>query len=476
MNTPSSATGLRSQATDEVVSRLTAALSAGRVFVDAGNLDAYSHDAWPVSILENQQGQHPHRPDVVVQASNQAEVVRVLAIARETDTPLVARGLGSSVTGQALPTRGGIVLDLSLLIGEPELDEIDMTVTAPGGVRGSDLESWLALRGYTMNFFPQSLTRSSIGGWIATRATGQLSSKYGGIEQAATAYTVVLSDGTIVELSQKPRAAVGPDLRQLFLGSEGMFGIVTSVTLKIYRVAAATISEAWRLPNVWSGVRAMRSIYQSGLRPSLMRFYDETETRHAIPSYDDGGCALFLSFDSIGTVAEAERTEARRMVEELGGTSLGSAPVESWYSRRFDFSTVEKLLAEDGGYAETIEVAHLWSGIEPLYDDLKAALGPLADEVLGHFSHVYPQGVSLYVILLGRARDNKEAASRLAEIWRTAMEITTRNGGELSHHHGAGLARQAFIPESLGSQHGVIRRLKEALDPAAILNPGHLGL
>lgn len=476
MNTPSTASGLRNDTTTELARRLLSVLPAERVLIDGSSLDAYSHDAWPVSVLEQQLGQHPHRPDVVVQVVSEAEIVEVLAVAREAGTPLVPRGLGSSVTGQPLPTRGGIVLDLSLLVGEPEFDEVDLTVTAPAGVRGSDLEAWLSLRGYTMNFFPQSLPRSSIGGWIATRATGQLSSKYGGIEQAATAYTVILSDGTVVELSQKPRAAVGPDLRQLFLGSEGMFGVVTSVTLKVYRIADAPVSEAWQLPDVYSGVLAMRRIYQAGLRPSLIRFYDETETRHAVPGHDAGGCALFLTFDSIGAVAEAERAEARRMIEDLGGVTLGGEPVESWYGRRFDFSTVEKLLAEDGGYAETIEVAHLWSGIEGLYKELTAALAPLADEVLGHFSHVYPQGVSLYVILLGRAADNEEAASRLAQIWKTAMEVTTRNGGELSHHHGAGLARQSFIPQSLGSQHGVIRRMKEALDPAAILNPGHLGL
>ena len=111
-----------------------------------------------------------------------------------------------------------------------------------------------------------------------------------------------------------------------------------------------------------------------------------------------------------------------------------------------------------------------------LATDEQKRLAPLADEVLGHFSHVYTTGVSLYVILLGQAPSNEEALRRLEQIWQVAMETTARVGGELSHHHGAGLARQEYIPANLGSQHEVLRRIQHALDPTAVLNPGHLGL
>ena len=459
-----------------VVERLRREIGSASVYTDTATIDRYSHDAWPVSVLQDQLGEHPHRPDVVVMADSPLAVSTALRIAKESATPLTPRGLGSSVTGQALPTRGGIVLDLVNLVGEPELDELNQTVSAPAGVRGSDLEAWLAERGYTMNFFPQSLTRSSIGGWVATRATGQLSSKYGGIESAIVSYDVILSDSTACTVEQKPRAAVGPDLRQLFLGSEGTFGIVTRIAMKVYRRAEASISEAWVLSDVVSGTDAMREIYQAGIRPALMRFYDDSETQHAVRGDSVTGCALFLTHDGLASLAAAEHEASREIVIAHGGKSLGSEPVESWYRRRFDFSTVEKLLAEPGGYAETIEVAHLWSGIVPLYEGLVEALAPYADEVLGHFSHVYTQGASLYVILLGKAEDNVEASRRLDVIWRVAMETTTRLGGELSHHHGAGLARQDFISQNLGAQHELIARLKKALDPSGILNPGHLGL
>ena len=144
--------------------------------------------------------------------------------------------------------------------------------------------------------------------------------------------------------------------------------------------------------------------------------------------------------------------------------------------RRFDFSTVENLLAEPGGVAETIEVAHFWDGIEPTYRALKKALSPLADQVLGHFSHAYPQGTSLYIILLGRAPDAGAAEARLTQIWRVAMEVALSEGAAISHHHGVGLARLPYIRRNLGSSMEVLERVKTALDPAGIMSPGKLDL
>lgn len=458
------------------IARLTAIVGDSAVTRDAAALEDFAHDAWPVSVLERQLNIHPHLPDVVVTVTNAEQIADVLGVARENKVPVVARGLGSSVTGQPLPTAGGIVLDMSKLNGEPVLDSVNLTVTAPAGSRGSELDDWLRARGYTLNFFPQSLARSSIGGWVATRATGQLSSRYGGIEDAVIGYDVILADGSTMRIGQRPRAAVGPDLKQLFLGSEGTLGIVTSVTLKVYPMVEFALSEAWELPSVADGLLAMRKIYQAGVRPALMRFYDEAEARHAAPAYRGGKSLIFLTHEGLEPIARAEHAASTSVISGLGGVSLGVEPVERWYSRRFDFSTVEKLLDEQGGYAETIEVAHMWSDIELLYNELTTALAPYADEVLGHFSHVYTQGASLYVILLGRAESDEQAHQRLLDIWRVAMETTTRVGGELSHHHGAGLARQEFIPQNLGAQHALIARLKDALDPDRILNPGHLGL
>ncbi|GAA3586945.1 FAD-binding oxidoreductase [Amycolatopsis ultiminotia] len=459
-----------------LVRRLAESFGAEKISTDPASLAATSHDTWPVSTKWARRGLHPHQADVVVRAVSEADVSAVLRIAEEYGAPVTTRALGSSVTGQPLPTLGGIVLDLSGLVGPHEVDEVDLTVTAPAGVNGGGLEDALNRAGWTTRFSPQSLYRSSVGGWLSTLATGQFSSKYGGVEDLVVGYRVVLAGGEAVELKASPRAAMGPDLRQVFLGSEGTLGVITRVTLKIFPLPAAEDVQTFLVPDVGAGLAIMREQAARGLRPSLLRLYDPTEARHAMADPGFEGTVLFVGTEGEAETVAAEMAVLTRIAAEFGATELGPEPVRAWLARRFDFSTVEKRLDTPGGFAETVEVAHTWRHIEALYTDVRKALEPLADEVLVHFSHVYPQGTSMYIILLGGVADDAAASERLTEIWATAMRVCLDHGAELSHHHGGGLARSPYSRRSLGSAHLVLRRLKHALDPDGLLNPGKLGL
>ena len=157
-----------------------------------------------------------------------------------------------------------------------------MTVTVPAGVNGGELERALQEAGWTTRFSPQSLYRSSVGGWLATLATGQFSSRYGGVEDLVVGYRVVLADGEVAELTAAPRAAMGPDLRRIFLGSEGTLGVITRVTLKIMPIPAARELAAFSVPDVVSGLAILRAQAARGLRPALLRLYDVDEARHAM--------------------------------------------------------------------------------------------------------------------------------------------------------------------------------------------------
>lgn len=455
---------------------LTGAFGPDAVLTDDATLEASSHDTWPLSTKRSMVGEHENAADVVVRVTREDDIVRALEIATAQHTPVTVRALGSSVTGQPLPTRGGIVLDITGLPTHWELDEIDMTVTASANVNGGDLEDALTELGWTMAHSPQSLYRSTVGGWLATLATGQFSSEHGGIEDLVVSYTVILATGERVHLEANPRAAMGPDLRQIFLGSEGTLGVITDVTLKVFPVAETQLLQTFEMPTVQAGLDVMREQIALGLRPFLMRFYDQDEARHAMADDRVGSPVLFVGTRGITAVAEAEMAALTDIAVQYGGVGIGPAGAESWMARRFDFSTVERRLATAGGYAETIEVAHTWKHIGELHTELKAALAPYADEVLAHFSHVYEQGTSMYVILLGQADTDAEAIDRLKAIWSIAMETCLALGAELSHHHGGGLARSPYTRRSLGDAHLVLRKLKAALDPAAILNPGKLGL
>lgn len=462
--------------TDALVETLTDLLGPAAVDRSPGALTASSHDTWPLSTKYARLGLHPYQAELVVTPDSFEVVPEILRQAGAHDVPVTVRALGSSVTGQPLPVRGGIVLDVSGVPSHFTVNERNMTVTATASQRGGDLEAALARRGYTLGHSPQSLLRSTVGGWVSTLATGQFSSMYGGIEDLVTGYTVILATGETVELKASPRAAMGPDLRRVFIGSEGTLGVVTSVTLKIFPGDLPTKLSTVSMPSVESGLDVMREQALLGLRPFLLRFYDGDEARHALQDPTASDPVFFLGTRGPETLARAELDVLHELCTSRGGTVLSPDPAAAWMDRRFDFSTVENLLAQPGGFAETIEVAHNWDGIGGLYTDLKATLAPLADEVLSHFSHVYTQGTSMYVILLGRAGSDEEAVDRIRTIWSEAMRVCLECGAELSHHHGGGLARSPYSRQSLGSAHLVLEKLKAALDPAGILNPGKLGL
>jgi len=219
----------------------------------------------------------------------------------------------------------------------------------------------------------------------------------------------------------------------------------------------------------------MRAITRAGLKPFLIRFYDVDESRHAMKDKALSKCVMFLGFEGYPSIVEAEFDVVMGICTENGGVAVGPNGVNGWMARRYDFSAIEKVLAKPGGVAETIEISDFWGRIEGTYEALKTALSPLADEVLCHFSHVYAQGTSLYVILVGQAADAAEAEAQIREIWDVAMKICIERGATTSHHHGVGLARKDFVTADQGDGMVVNRAVKMALDPNNVMNPGKLG-
>jgi alkyldihydroxyacetonephosphate synthase len=446
--------------------------------VDADELSRYNRDAWPVAIKQGQAGQTRYLPQVVFRPRFPEEVPGLLKWANQQKVPVTAWGAGSGVVGAALPVLGGILLDLSLLNKILVLDETNLLVKVQAGMMGHHLEAELNSRGFTLNHSPQSLDRSTVGGWIATRACGQFSSRWGGIEDFALALTVALADGEICTTRLSPRAAIGPDIKSIFIGSEGTLGVFLDVTLKIFPLAETRLLETISFPSVESGLTGMRMLMRAGLRPFLLRFYDADESlfvaRWSGVTPPARSNLFILGCEGLNEMAEAEYKASLKILRAEGGEALGPQIAQGWMDHRFDFSGVENRLAQPGGVAETIEVASLWDNILEVYNALKHDLSPFAEHVLGHFSHAYPQGMSLYMILLGEAADAKAAETRLREIWDTAMRTSMEHGAVISHHHGIGLARQEYLRRELGSSYEVLERVKAALDPQGILNPGKL--
>ncbi|MER3388454.1 MAG: FAD-binding oxidoreductase [Microcella sp.] len=451
-------------------------LSPAVVSTELADREAHAVDAWPVSVKRVQQGVAMPLPSVVVRPRDAQQVSQILRIANARGVSVTPWGAGSSVVGQPLPEEGGISLDMRAMSRIIDVDDVNLQIRVEAGAMGSVVEEHLVSLGYTMNFSPQSLARSTVGGWVATRATGQFSSRWGGIEDALVSLTVVRPTGEIVSTHGAPRAATGPDIKQLFVGSEGTLGVVTEVVLKIYPVSPFENLDTLVFPDARAGLEAMRKIMRAGLRPMLLRVYDQEEARHALKDPTFAGAAMFLGVRGVQAVAEAELAACVSIATDEGGASQGPAGAEAWMGRRFDFSAVEAILDEPGGVAETIEVSNTWSGIAETYAQVKKALEPLVDEVLCHFSHAYSNGTSLYVIVLGKQADAAAAEARLHQIWETTMETCLATDASLSHHHGSGLARLPWLAESLGDSLAIVRDIKQALDPGTVLSPGRLAI
>jgi alkyldihydroxyacetonephosphate synthase len=450
------------------------------VSVSAADRAAVAHDMWPRALIRARRGAPPPPPDYVVWPSTAQQVVGVLRACNAAGVPVVPFGAGTGVCGATVASRGGAVLDLKRLDRILAWDLDSGHVTVEPGLLGIALEEACLERGWTLGHYPSSLPVSTIGGFVATRSVGQLSTRYGRIDDMVAGLRVALPDGTMVELRPQPSSGVGPDLRRLFLGSEGGFGVILEVTLRLHPLPEHRADAAFRFADFATGVAATREAMQAGLRPSLLRLYDADDTNLQVEHLGigaGGGCLMLTSCEGRRAVAEAEAGVLAGICSNAGAEVLGAEPVLAWYPRRYLIGYQQaKYLPMPGVVLDTIEVAAPWSHVVAVYEAVKGALGRRL-VVLCHLSHGYVDGVCLYFTFAGAADDEAGAVPLHEELWDTVMSCVLDNGGTIAHHHGTGLARAPYLRRELGDGGvEVLRRLKQALDPAGVANPGKWGL
>jgi alkyldihydroxyacetonephosphate synthase len=458
---------------------------------DPGALAEAGRDWWPISLHWAQAGQVPARPAAVARPASAEEVAAVLRICHSHAIPVTPAGGRSGVTGAAVPAFGGIALDLRRLTGIVAVDRTSGLVTARAGTYGPELAAELADEyGLTLGHWPQSVGLSTVGGWVACRAAGQYSTRYGKIEDIVNGLEVVLADGRIVRTGglagAGPRPATGPDLTQLFVGSEGTLGVVTAARLRAHPLPAAEARAAWAFDNFPAGLDAIRRTLQRGATPAVARLHDATE---AARSWGVNSGHLLIALDE-GDPRIVEATMSVLAEECAGAVRLGPGIVTRWLRKRNDVSELTEV-SRLGIIADTIEVSAPWSELAGLYDDVLTALGEVEGNLYrsAHASHSYTDGGCLYFTFAGQppseagrtAQSQPPADLRAydafyARSWDAVMEATTRRRGSISHHHGIGLVRSGYEEAALGGGFAVLEAVKSALDPAGVLNPGKLGL
>jgi len=461
---------------DEILGRLGTVCPVG--LDDEARAEA-GRDWWPLALAWALDATVPALPAAVVRPRSAAEVAAVLRICNEAIVPVTAAGGRSGVCGASVPVFGGIALDLTSMAGIVDVDERSLLVTARAGTFGDVFEESLRADGLTLGHWPQSIQLSTVGGWLACRSAGQYSTRYGKIEDMAAGLEVVLADGTSLTTGGRaPRSATGPDLTQLFVGSEGTLGVITSATLRVHPAPPAERRSAWGFASFADGLDACRRILRRGAQPAVLRLYDETETAR---TFSVGSNALVVLDEGDPAIVDA----AMKIVEDecRTGEVLPDELVAHWLERRNDVSALAALVSR-GVVLDTVEIAARWSALSQIYDDAIAALrrDPAVVVASAHQSHAYPDGACLYFTWAASppepaAIGGPEAEAIYRRAWDAVTNATLHHGGALSHHHGVGINRSRYLREALGpGGWGVLASLKSALDPRGILNPGKLGL
>jgi alkyldihydroxyacetonephosphate synthase len=455
---------------------LAAKLGAEAVRWDEESLAAHRRDSWCLSVLRGLRGSLTAQPLCIVNPTAVEHVSAVLAYANQHRLNVVPFGAGSGVCGGVLPGDGAIVIDLRAMNRIVELNETALTVRVQAGMMGHTFEAALNAAGYSMGHFPQSIELSTVGGWVATRAAGQYSTRYGCIEDLLLALEVVLADGRVVRTRVGPRSATGPDLRQLFLGSEGTLGVMTELTFRVFPKPESSVGQAYSFATIHAGLEAIRHFMRAGWRPPVVRLYDGVETARLFPAASTGeNCLLLLVSEGPAALTAAETGACAAICAANGGTAAGEEPVQRWIAERNHVPGFEMFL-QRGLVLDTIEVATTWDRIDDLYREVIAALQAVRGILVasGHSSHSYAQGTNIYFTFVARPDDPAQAEATYLACWEAAMEATLRSGGTIAHHHGIGRLRTRWMPRELGNGIEVLRAIKHALDPNGIMNPGVL--
>jgi alkyldihydroxyacetonephosphate synthase len=487
---------------------LSAIVGAAGVRDDAFERASHARGKSFHDLLHLRAGDLSAAPDAVVYPRSGDEVVRVLKWASDNGMAVVPFGGGSSVVGGVTASAGShasISLDLTEMRKVIVVDEVSLTATAEAGIYGKDLEAALNAKGFTLGHFPQSYEFSTLGGWIAARGAGQQSARYGKAEDWFAGCEIATPKG-LWKIAAVPASAAGPDLRTLVAGSEGAFGVITSATARIHHLPRARDYTAFLFRDFASGVDAVRRVVQTDLPLAMLRLSDADETyffqafakagqapnvRDRLQAaflkamrVGDRPCALLVGVEGDEATTAFAGIRARALFKLAGGVAVGRSPARRWYASRFHGPYSRDPLMDRGLGVDTLETATNWSNITRLWGAVRDALDEAMREnavspgahgiVLGHVSHTYHDGASLYFTYI-YPRDPAREVAQWQAIKKAAGDAIAAAGGTISHHHGVGEDHLPWLAGEKGAiGMEVLHAVKRELDPNGVMNPGKL--
>jgi len=469
---------------DALVTSLRGLLPDGVITRADEALDRYTADSYWKAIAYRHRGTPLGRPNLLARPTTEAQVATILRVACEHRVPVVPWGGGSGSQGGAVPTRGGLVLDLRELNQIIDIDEDSYTVTVQAGMNGADFERDLNARGLTFPHYPASAELATVGGYVAARGSGVLSTRYGKIEDLTVSMQVAMPNGALVDLLPVPRHAVGPDLSSLIIGSEGTLGVITRVTVQIIRLPPARLFACIAFDSVEAGVEAYREAMVRGYRPAVIRLYDRVGTEHTLRPVLDGaaemgeGVVSIMTFEGEKPLADAERLGALDILQKHGARELDPHLAEHWWQHRYDFYRepfYPSLPQVWGTFDIVAPYKRLMSAYYALQESVAKPYAKYGLQLRTHFSHWYPWGAMYYARFV-MPDPGADVLQIHDQIWKDGMAAVVEAGGLLNDHHGVGIKLAPWMRVQHGDALDVLRSIKHALDPAGIMNPGKLAM
>jgi alkyldihydroxyacetonephosphate synthase len=442
-------------------------------------------------------------PDLVVYPGSHDQVRAVLDVCADADVAVVPFGGGTSVVGGVEPEAGGrgavVSLDLARMAALLQVDEVSLTARIQPGMTGPEAEAALASHGLTLGHLPQSWEYATIGGFAATRSAGQASTGYGRFDKLVLGLRLATPSGDIEVKPFPGTAGPTPALRELIVGSEGVLGVITEVTLAVRPLPDVRQYEGWSFKSFAAGVNAFRELEQAHAAADVSRLSDETETMLSLASAGSSGgratqlarrwlkfrghgngCVAIVGFEGEVDEAMDRANRARTLLRSAGGLRLGGRPGAAWEGQRYRAPYLRDELMDRGVMVETLETATTWTNLDNLYRAVQRALQSALGErgtpplVMCHVSHLYPSGASLYYTFMAAQQRGQEI-----EQWRAAKtaacDAIVAAGGTISHHHAIGIDHAPWLSSEIGEIGiDVLRAAKARLDPRGIMNPGKL--
>ena len=458
----------------------------GREYVTKPEADrtVYGVDYYWAPRMMIDRGKLPPLPDVIVQPGSVEETSAVVKLANLYHIPVTPWGGGSGSQGGIIPMYGGISLDLKRLNKIIEINEMSGTVTAQGGINGYELENALNAAGWTLPHYPASVHSATLGGYLACRGSGTVSTKYGKAEDMVLSMQVVLPNGEVIRTLPVPNHAAGPGILQLFVGAEGSYGIICEATMRLERLPEVRRFRSFLFPDMHNGLEAGRNIMLDRLQPLVIRLYDERSTiktiQRVLGQDVSSGSYMVIGFDGFEDIVSAQERRAYSICEQHGAEDLGEEAGRNWWEHRYDFYFPPKVLDFPWMFG-TLDTVATFDKLEALYWAKKEALEERYKEwdlfYYAHFSHWYLWGVMAYdrFIIENPPEDPDEALALHDEVWDLAVKVNLEYGGVINEHHGVGLKLARHVRGQYGAAFQVLEGLKDTLDPYNLLNPGKMG-